>query len=62
MQINVGKEIAALERMGVADLRAKYATVFGEATAAGNRTWLVRRIAWRLQALTEGDLTERARA
>jgi Protein of unknown function (DUF2924) len=62
MQINVGKEIAALARMGVAALRAKYAAVFGEATSTGNRTWLVRRIAWRLQALAEGDLSERAKA
>jgi hypothetical protein len=27
----------------------------------GNRSWLVRRIAWRLQALAEGDLSDRAR-
>jgi len=26
-----------------------------------NRVWLIRRIAWRLQALAEGDLSERAR-
>src|SRR5262249_585618 len=34
---------------------------FGEATAVGNKPWLVKRIAWRLQALAEGDLSERAR-
>jgi Protein of unknown function (DUF2924) len=61
MQINVGREVAMLVRMSVADLREKYAAVFGEATATGNRTWLVRRIAWRIQALAEGDLSERAR-
>ncbi len=42
-------------------LREKYVEVFGEATVTKNRTWLVRRIAWRLQALAEGDLSERAR-
>jgi Protein of unknown function (DUF2924) len=62
VKTNVGREVAALARMGVANLRAKYAAVFGEATATGNRTWLVRRIAWRLQALAEGDLSERAKA
>jgi hypothetical protein len=61
MDTNVGKEIAALQRMTPKQLREKYAAVFGEATAARNRTWLVRRIAWRLQALAEGDLSERAR-
>src|SRR5262249_10509171 len=30
-------------------------------TKASNRTWLVKRIVWRLQALAEGDLSERAR-
>src|SRR5215212_3274634 len=61
MANEVAKELAALQRMGVAQLREKYAEVFGEATTTGNRTWLVRRIAWRIQALAEGDLSERAK-
>src|SRR5882762_11257174 len=62
MEMNVAIEVAALQRMTVTQLREKYAAVFGETTATGNRTWLVRRIAWRLQALAEGDLSERAKA
>ena len=62
MTVNVAKEVAALQRMTPKELRERYAEVFGEATRTGNRTWLVRRIAWRLQALAEGDLSERARA
>ena len=62
MQINLAKEIAALQRMSIADLKERYAAVFGETTRTGNRTWLVRRIAWRLQALSEGGLSERAKA
>jgi len=61
MEINIPKELAALQRMSVSQLRERYAEVFGEATATGNRTWLVRRIAWRIQANAEGDLSERAR-
>jgi hypothetical protein len=61
MAVNVAKELAALQRMSVSALREKFAEVFGEATAAGNRTWLVRRITWRIQANAEGDLSERAR-
>jgi hypothetical protein len=61
MEINIAREVAALQRMTPKQLREKYAEVFGEATATGNRTWLVRRIAWRLQALAEGDLSERAK-
>jgi Protein of unknown function (DUF2924) len=61
MTVNVGKELAALQRLKVKELKARYAEVFGEATNAANRAWLVKRIAWRLQALAEGDLSERAR-
>jgi hypothetical protein len=61
MHVNVAKEVAALTAMSVGELRAKYAQVFGEETRAGNKTWLIRRIVWRLQALAEGDLSERAR-
>ena len=61
MTLNVGKEVAALQRMTVRELRTRYAEVFGEETRAGNKAWLVKRIAWRLQSLAEGDLTERAR-
>jgi hypothetical protein len=61
MHVNVAKELAALEAMKVNELRAKYAQVFGEETRVGNKAWLVKRVIWRLQALAEGDLSERAR-
>jgi hypothetical protein len=61
VELNIVNEVAALQRLSMAQLRQRYAELFGEATAAGNRAWLVRRIAWRLQALAEGDLSERAR-
>lgn len=61
MGLNVGKEIADLKQMTVRELREKYEAAFGEPTRAGNKDWLFKRIAWRLQALAEGDLTERAR-
>lgn len=59
--LNVAKEVAALQRMTVRELRIRYADVFGEETKAGNKPWLIKRIAWRLQSLEEGDLSERAR-
>jgi hypothetical protein len=61
MQLNVGKEVAALARMTTTQLRQKYAEVFGEPTNGRNKAWLVRRIVWRLQANAEGGLSERAR-
>lgn len=61
MNLNVGKELAALRRMSVGDLRLRYAEVFGETTNTRHRDWLVKRIIWRMQATAEGDLTARAR-
>ena len=61
MPSNIAKEIAALQKLPTGDLRGRYAEVFGEATRVGNKTWLIKRIAWRLQAQAEGDLSERAR-
>jgi len=59
--LNVNKLVAELERMTGTELRRRYAEVFGEESRSGNRQWLIRRIAWRMQALEEGDLPERAR-
>ena len=61
MALNVGREVAALQRLGVAELRARYAGVFGEPTTSGNKPWLVKGIAWRLQANAEGGLSDQAR-
>jgi hypothetical protein len=45
----------------LAALREKYREVFQEETRSRHREHLFRRIAWRLQALAEGDLSARAR-
>ena len=58
---NLAAEIAALPRLRVSELRVKFAEVCGEPTPSHNKVWLVKRIAWRLQAQAEGDLSERAR-
>jgi hypothetical protein len=54
-------EIESLRRATLAGLRAKYREVFQEETRVRHREHLFRRIARRLQALGEGDLSERAR-
>jgi hypothetical protein len=58
---SVDAQLEALESMTVTQLRARYAEVFGEPTTSGNRQWLYRRVAWRIQALAYGGLSERAR-
>ncbi len=59
--LNIDKEFAAMERMTVDQLREKFAEVFGETTNGRHKQWLIKRIAWRMQANEEGDLSERAR-
>lgn len=60
MSLNLSKELALLERMSVGELQDRYAEVFGEPARSRHRQYLLRRIAWRLQAITEGGLSERA--
>ena len=61
MPIDVDAALRALNRMTVTQLRGRYAEVFTEPTRSFNKPHLVKRIVWRLQALDEGDLSERAR-
>src|SRR4051812_20147295 len=58
--MNLAKEVAALNRLSTNELKQRYAETFGEATRTGNRSWLMKRVAWRMQAQAEGGLTERA--
>jgi len=61
MSTTVEKELAALEKMATSDLQATYRDLFGDEARSSNRRWLFRRCAWRVQALAEGGLPERAR-
>lgn len=61
MDAAVLKQIEQLRHLTVAGLRQKYRQVFGEDSHSNHKDYLFRRIAWRLQALAEGDLSERAR-
>ncbi len=61
MSLNVGRMVSALRSMTVPELQQKYAAVHGEPTGSHHKDQLIRRIAWRMQALAEGDLPERLR-
>jgi hypothetical protein len=58
---NLDAELAGLRRMTVGELREKYLAAFGEETRSGNKDFLRKRIAWRIQEFAEGGLSERAR-
>lgn len=59
--LNVGQKVSELRRMTVGELRREYAVAFGEQTRSFHKEFLIRRIAWRMQANAEGGLPERAR-
>jgi hypothetical protein len=61
MSLDLAAELAAFRRLNAQQLRRRFTELFGEATHTSNRTWLIKRLAWRLQALAEGDLSQRAR-
>jgi DUF2924 family protein len=56
--------IAAIDELPqskVAALQKRYRELFGQESKSSNKQFLFRRIAFRLQASAEGDLSERAR-
>ena len=59
--IDTSDEITALSRLGTNELCERYVELFGQPVRTRHKQYLVRKIAWRLQALGEGDLSERAR-
>jgi hypothetical protein len=61
MQPTLAQQLAGLAYLSPAALRSRYAELFGETIHTGNKAWLIKRLAWRLQALAEGDLSQRAR-
>jgi hypothetical protein len=61
MDETLATEIESLRKLKTKALRARFEELFGEESRSSNHAHLFRRIAWRLQANAEGDLSERAR-
>src|SRR5437762_13185407 len=57
----VNAAIEQLRGLTVAALKIRFRELFGEESKSSNKQFLFRRIAWRMQANAEGDLSERAR-
>jgi hypothetical protein len=60
MPLDIDKEMAALERMTAGQLAERFAELFGEQTHSRHRTYLIRKILWKLQTREAGGLSERA--
>jgi Protein of unknown function (DUF2924) len=61
MDRDLQREVEALRCASIADVRAKYRELFREEPRTKHRESLFRQVAWRMQALAEGGLSERAR-
>ncbi len=61
MKLEIDRDLAALGGLSTGQLCERYAELFGEPVRTRHKTYLIRKIAWKLQALAEGDLSERAR-
>ena len=57
----IDQTLAALGQMTATQLREQYLQVFGEPARTGNKMFLFKRVAWRIQSLAEGGLSERAK-
>src|SRR5712692_3076878 len=61
-QASVTAQILTLQKMTVGQLREKWKELYGgEETRSFNRVYLWRRLAWRVQELAYGGLSERAK-
>jgi hypothetical protein len=61
MNDDIAREVVTLRMATTGQVCERYAELFGEKDRSRHKVYLIRRIAWRLQALAEGDLSERAR-
>ena len=61
MDSQLDEDIDQLRHMTTAQLRLKYQDLFGLPSHSNHKNYLFRRLAWRLQALAQGGLSERAR-
>jgi hypothetical protein len=62
MNAATASEIARLKTLTITQIVRQFESLFGEKCRSRNKRYLIRRIAWRLQANAEGDLSERAKA
>ena len=61
MSLNINREVARMKRMQTANLKDYFESVMQIPPRSHNRDWMIKKIAWRLQANEEGGLPERVR-
>jgi hypothetical protein len=61
MNAELSQHIDQLRYLTTAQLKLKYRDLFGQTSHSNHKDYLFRRVAWRIQAVAEGGLSERAR-
>ena len=61
MNAELNQHIDQLRQLTTAQLQLKYSELFGQRSHSNHKDYLFRRVAWRMQAVAEGGLSERAR-
>lgn len=61
MSLNIRQEVARMKSMQTAALQDHFEAVCSEPPRSRNRDWMIKKIAWRLQANEQGGLPERVR-
>lgn len=59
---SVSEDLKALDRMNLKELQAKFLLLYGVETHSKNPTFLRKKLAWKIQELREGGLSEDAKA
>ena len=60
--VKLAKELGALQKMTVGQLAEKFLELYGQPSRSRNKPYLQKRLAWRVQELAEGGLSEKALA
>ena len=61
MESSVIRQIHRLRQMTVGELRIEWEKLYGQASRSRNRDFLFRRLAWRVQELEHGGLSDHAK-
>lgn len=61
METRIINQVAALAGLSYADLKERWKTLYGTGAPAYNRTYLIKRLAYRIQELTYGGLADETR-
>ena len=61
MTTQTQEKLETLDDLTTREIKRRWAEVFGEPAPNSHRRYLLKRLAWRIQANAEADITERGR-